>query len=282
MNKISPKKSLGQNFLTDKKIAADIVDLLDLQIGDIVLEIGPGMGVLTEILLKKNVELTSVELDERAIVYLKEKFKTNTNFSLIKSDILVFNLPEFAAKWDKKIKVIGNIPYNISTEIFFMLFENASFIDKAVLTVQKEVAHRIAATTKQNKEYGITTVARSMTSSAKIAFDIAAGSFHPAPRVTSSVITLDFFAKQPAAELYNEIMKLVRSAFSQRRKVLKNALGSYLGFHGIEIAKFEEYLNFKNIIYFKQRAEELSLDDFLTLHEEIKKIKKENLLKQKV
>lgn len=267
MEKISAKKSLGQNFLNNKAIAEKIV----AQLGDIsncpIVEIGPGMGVLTEIILKKNSNLTLVEIDPRAIAYLSEMFakQIGNGLSIINLDVLKFDVKAFAEQNGGKISVIGNIPYNISTEIFFLLFENAKYIEKAVLTVQKEVARRIAAKPK-TKDYGVTTVARAMTSEAKIAFDIAPGSFNPPPKIVSSVLVFDFKDNPEKEEKYFAMMKLVRAAFSTRRKMLRNALQTYLSSRKIETAKFEEYCDERNIKFLRQRAEELDLKDFENLY----------------
>ncbi len=276
MEKISPKKSLGQNFLNSRTIAEKIVSLL----GDIskkaVVEIGPGMGVLTEILLEANSELTLVEIDTRAIAYLNAKFERHigNNLNIINSDILKFDIKQFAESRNGKISIIGNIPYNISTEIFFLLFEHANYIDKAVLTVQREVAKRIVAKPK-SKDYGITTLARAMTAEAKIAFDIAPGSFNPPPKVVSSVLVFDFNSELISREKYFNMMKLVRAAFSTRRKILKNALQPYFSSRALDINLFEKFCNERNIQYLKQRAEELSLADFEKLLGEIESFRAE-------
>lgn len=266
MEKISPKKSLGQNFLTNKKIAEGIVDQLGDISGKIVVEIGPGMGVLTEILISRGAILTSIDLDKRAIDYLTERFASelNQNFTLLQSNFLEFSLEEFCQNQSKKILVIGNIPYNISSEIFFKLFENAKLIERAVLTVQKEVARRVASS-EGSKEYGILSVARALVSTSKIAFDISGGSFYPPPKVTSSVIRMDFHTDQPPKDEYRKIMQLVRASFSQRRKVMRNSLANYLSSRGIDINDFSDNLESKEIRYLRQRAEELSLKDFKIL-----------------
>ncbi len=266
MEKITPKKSLGQNFLTNKKIAEGIVDQLGDINGRIVVEIGPGMGVLTEIIISRGAQLTSIDLDSRAIEYLSERFSAELkqNFTLLQSDFLEFSIEKFSSEYTDKILVVGNIPYNISSEIFFKLFENSNFIERAVLTVQKEVARRVASG-EGSKEYGILSVARALVATSKIAFDISGGSFYPPPKVTSSVIRMDFHSDQPAKEEYRRIMQLVRASFSQRRKVMKNSLANYLSSRGINVNDFAETLESQDIRFLRQRAEELSLTDFKIL-----------------
>lgn len=269
MKKIVPRKSLGQNFLTNKTIALRIVNLLGDISNKTVLEIGPGMGVLTEFLIERTKNLEVVEIDNRAIDFLKDKFENK--LKIINIDILKFDIRNFAQNYNEKILVIGNIPYNISTEIFFQLFENANFIEKAVLTVQKEVAQRISAN-EGTKTYGITSVAARLVSRPKIAFDISAGSFFPAPKVTSSVLVLDFYEEQKYTKIYSEIMKLVRASFSTRRKMLRNALQNYLNSRKISIISLENELNKLNLDYLSCRAEQLSVEDFLKLYDIINKI----------
>ncbi len=261
--KVAPKKSLGQNFLTNKHIAKRIVDLLGDTNDYEVIEIGPGMGVLTDFLLQTEQQVTAIDLDNRAVDFLSDKYskELNTHFKIINTDIIKFDISQFAIDSNKKLKVIGNIPYNISTEIFFLLFENAKHIERAVLTVQKEVARRIASP-PNSKERGITSLAREMTASAKIEFDISGGSFFPPPKVTSSVIRLDFHSEQLPNEKFKAMMSLVRAAFSQRRKVLKNSLSSYLSSIKIDIIAIEEKLQNSGHNYLKMRAEQLSLQDY--------------------
>jgi 16S rRNA (adenine1518-N6/adenine1519-N6)-dimethyltransferase len=270
MKKIAPQKSLGQNFLTNKTIAARIVDLLGDISSETVLEIGPGMGVLTEFLVERSKNFAAVEIDKRAVEFLRDKFANK--LKIINTDILKFDFADFAQSYSDRIQVIGNIPYNISTEIFFRLFENANYIEKAVLTVQKEVAQRVASS-EGTKTYGITSVAARLVAVPRIAFDISAGSFFPAPKVTSSVLVLDFYENQKYKTKYNEIMELVRACFSTRRKMLKNAIQNYLNLKKIDIQKLEYDLKEQNLNYLSKRAEQLSLDDFLKLYEIISKSK---------
>lgn len=271
MKDIAPRKSLGQNFLKNKTVAMRIVDLLGDVSGKPVLEIGPGMGVLTEFLTERNPLLTLVELDERAIDYLRNKF--NRYLNIVHSDILDFDIKRHSEQYKEKLLVIGNIPYNISTEIFFLLFENAACISKAVLTVQKEVAVRVCSG-YGSRQYGITSVAARLVCTPSIAFDIAAGSFFPAPKVTSSVLVLDFYQEHKYLNDFAEIMSLVRAAFSQRRKMLRNSLENYLKACNLPPKLLEDELNKNDLRYFSMRAEQLSLQDFVKLFEIISSLKK--------
>ncbi len=270
MKDILPRKSLGQNFLKNKTVASRIVSLLGDISGKHVLEIGPGMGALTEFLVERQPLLAIVELDERAIDYLKNKF--NHKLKIIHSDILNFDIKRHFEQNNEPLLIVGNIPYNISTEIFFLLFENAQYISKAVLTVQKEVAVRICSR-HGSKQYGITSVAANLVCTPSIAFDIAAGSFFPVPKVTSSVLVLDFYEEQKYLSAFKDIMSLVRSAFSQRRKMLRNSLENYLNACKIPPKLLEEELKQNKLDYFSSRAEQLCLDDFIKLYEIVSNLK---------
>jgi 16S rRNA (adenine1518-N6/adenine1519-N6)-dimethyltransferase len=269
-----PKKSLGQNFLTDKNIAKKIVSALECIDEDYIIEIGPGTGVLTELLLENNVNLTSIDIDHRSVELLNNRFSKENfpNFQLIESDIRDFNIQNSSEKAGKKLKIIGNIPYNISSDIFFWLFESASYIDRAVLTIQKEVAKRLTGK-PHTKDYGILTIALNLVGKAKIAFDIPASCFYPKPNVTSSVIIIDFNEKQLARAKFDSIMKLVRAAFNQRRKVLSNSLKSYIEtqkdikIEEIRKASIELY----KTDYLMKRPEELTVTEIINLFEMINK-----------
>ena len=265
MDKIAPKKSLGQNFLIDKNISRKIVSLLDLQSQDYVLEIGPGTGALTELLLANDINLTAVELDKRAVELLNSKFTKDAypNFKLVLSDIRDFNIYEYAGQ--NKIKSIGNIPYYISADILFQLFENAQSLDRTIIMVQKEVAKRIVAS-PNSKDYGIISVAAGLIAESNIAFDVPATCFYPVPKVTSAIVHITYKNNLPAGITFRAIMKFVKAAFSQRRKTLRNSLRSYLNSYPAElserfIATHEHELTL--------RAEALSVEQFIQLYSDL-------------
>jgi len=261
LEKIKPLKSFGQNFLKDKNIANKIIDLLGEISNKNVIEIGPGMGALTELLLKKNTNLTAFDIDERAIEYLKTKFSNEANLKIIHSDIRDVNLEKHTV--DKTL-LIGNIPYNITNDIIFWLFEQRNFLSKAVLTIQREVAERYVAKPK-TKNYGITTVAMHLYASAKIAFHISPTAFYPVPKVTSSVLVIDFSVQNNYCEVdKKQILQLVKAAFSQRRKVVGNSIKSYLSDRKIDVEKLSFRLENNNSKkYLKMRAEELTVEDYV-------------------
>ena len=282
LEKIKPLKSFGQNFLKDKNIANKIIDLLGDVANKNVIEIGPGMGALTELLLARNAKLTAFDLDKRAIEYLNAKFKfhchialdavslfNEKNLKIIHSDIRNVSLSEYA---DDKILLIGNIPYNITNDIIFWLFEQNNLLNKAVLTIQREVAERYVAKPK-TKNYGITTIAMQLYASAKIAFHIPPSAFYPAPKVTSTVLVIDFSAQNRYCEIdKKELMQLIKAAFSQRRKVIGNAIKSYLTTKKIDFEKLSKQLENDEKNYLKMRAEELTVEDFICFYSVIAQV----------
>ncbi len=267
---ITPKKSLGQNFLTDKNISSKIVDSLGICDGDLVLEIGPGMGALTGLLFEKNCKLIAVDADLRAIELLRKTY-LRPNFELIHSDIREINLPELMKiNNSNKIKIIGNIPYNISSDISFWLMENSELIESAIIMFQKEVAQRFAAKLR-TKDYGILTVALNLVGSGKILFDVSPNCFYPKPEVTSSIFKFAF--NDGKNENFTEIKEIVRAAFNQRRKTLRNALKNLLEIKtGKKIDEVAIELKNRGMDVLSKRAEELTADDFTKLNELLKSI----------
>lgn len=261
MSTIKPKKSLGQNFLIDQNIARKIVNSLDIIEGDLVIEIGPGEGALTRELIALPANIVAIEIDERACAELERKFPAAEfpNFKLVQHDFMDTDLSSFLSNKPigRKIKIIGNLPYYISSRIIYKVIENADTIDKAVFMLQKEVAGRLAAK-PGNKIYGILSVAISFAGSIKKLFDVPPQCFFPKPKVTSTVFELNFregFDK----ELFGKVMRIVKAAFNQRRKKLSNSLSSV-----VNKCDFIESENLKFSI-FDKRAEDLSCEDYVSL-----------------
>lgn len=215
------QKRLGQNFLFDKNILAKMVSALGLQAGDTILEIGAGLGTLTELLAEKPVKAIALEIDKRAADLLKDKFKEK-NVAIINEDFLQYMISSKFIK--KKLKVIGNIPYYITTPIIERLFNFRDRIATIFITVQKEVAERIAAS-PGTKKYGSLTCFVRYYANPEILFYIKAGSFSPAPKVESAFLKLELFKKPPYAVDNEELFfKMIRRGFGQRRKTFVNAL----------------------------------------------------------
>ncbi len=267
---IAPRKSLGQNFLIDNNIINKTVDSLLLEQGDTVFEIGPGEGALTEILFQKAGKLLAIELDERACNLLMEKFADKENFNLVHKDFLKFNFSETIEKYNidlsqKRISLLGNIPYYISGRIFFKLFENAKYLERAVITVQKEVAQRICSPA-DTKEYGILSVLGQVVGTPKLAFDVSPNCFFPKPKVMSSVVTIDFYDENPIGDKFPEFANLVKTAFNQRRKKVSNSIKPILKKKGIELGTLPE----KFIEMMEKRAEHLTKEDYIYMFDVIK------------
>ncbi len=228
---VRARKRLGQCFLHDRHIVEKILDLADLGPGDTVVEIGAGAGVLTAPLAARARLVLAVEIDPRLVQALSTVLNTLENVTVIQRDILRFDLSQAARDLGvQRLKIVGNIPYNISSPILFHLLAHRQAVDKAILMVQKEVAQRLCAA-PGNKDYGIPTVFTAIHTSPTLAFAVAPTCFRPVPRVTSAVVRLDF-RKQPLAPIADPdlLQAIVRAAFASRRKTLVNNLRQGLPF----------------------------------------------------
>lgn len=256
---IRPKKSLGQNFLRDDNIAAAIVRSLECAEGDSVIEIGPGAGALTTRLAQLPIHLTAIEIDRRAVAELRALFPASTfpNTAICEGDFLQFDIQAQLISCSRG-KIIGNIPYYITADILFRIFENAHTIDRAVIMMQREVAERITAQPR-TKEYGILSVAAAFASAPRKLFTVSPSCFYPKPKVESAVVLFDCTRGALAPERFKPIMSLVRAAFGQRRKVLGNALKAYC--NAAHAILPDEYA--------RRRAEELTPTEFVNLYEQM-------------
>lgn len=221
---IHMSKRLGQNFLIDANIVQGIVDAANVQENDRVLEIGPGIGTLTQALAETGAEVTCVELDKRLPEVLAHTLDAYDNVRVIQGDILKVNIPEIMG--DKPFKVVANLPYYITTPIIMALLEKHLPITDIVVMVQKEVAERMAAQ-PGGKTYGALSVAVQYYTVPEIALYVPPRSFMPHPEVDSVVVNCKV-RQTPAVELIDEKMffRVVKAAFGQRRKTLNNALKS--------------------------------------------------------
>jgi 16S rRNA (adenine1518-N6/adenine1519-N6)-dimethyltransferase len=247
MEKVRAKKHLGQHFLTNKDVASRIADLTATAGIHQWLEIGPGTGVLTEYLLKKNIQLTAAEIDTESVQYLKRNYP---ELHVLEGDFLKL---ESFWKSDASFGVIGNFPYNISSQIVFKILEHVHQIPHWAGMFQWEVAQRLAAK-PHTKAYGILSVLVQAYYTVEIAFKVKPGNFNPPPKVDSGVVdcqrlTLDLGVDKQA------FFKVVKTAFNQRRKTLSNALKPF---------KLDKELTQSHQL-FKLRAENLTVEDFLAL-----------------
>lgn len=253
MEKIFPKKSLGQNFLIDGNIARKIISLLKISSGDVIVEIGPGKGILTHFFCDCKNEVYAVELDDRCVKFLKNKFKDCSNITIVHQDFLDWD-SNINKKTEQKIKWIGNLPYNISSSVLFKLIELYPGVQKVVVMVQKEVAERIVAS-HGNKNYGILSVLLQTFYKTKKQFNVSRNVFRPKPKVDSSIITLELIRNiQIGCEL-QLYLTVIKKAFNQRRKLLSNSLNTLFSQRDIEEIPFE----------FHRRAEEVSIEEWKTL-----------------
>ncbi len=220
-NIVRPKKSLGQHFLHDAAIARRIVDALQMEsISPHVLEIGPGMGVLTQILINRNdISLKVVEIDRDSVAYLKKNYSALQG-KIIEGDFLKIELTKI---FNDDFSIIGNFPYNISSQIFFKVLEARDSVQQVVCMLQKEVADRIAAP-PGSKTYGILSVLLQAYYNVDHLFKVMPGSFRPPPKVISAVIRLKRNSVQKLACDEKLFVQVVKQAFNTRRKTLRNAL----------------------------------------------------------
>jgi 16S rRNA (adenine1518-N6/adenine1519-N6)-dimethyltransferase len=256
---ITAKKRFGQNFLTDTKKADKLIEAMNIEADDVVLEIGPGKGVLTERLLRTGAEIIAVEIDRELIPFLRERFGANQRFILIEDDIINLNPSRFASSG---LKVMGNLPYNISGAVVEWLIEYHAQIGLAVVTLQREVADRLRAN-PGNRNYGsLSVLAQSFYDIEKL-FDIPPGCFSPKPKVTSSALRF-----RPCRSLdikidYIYFRDFVRSCFSQKRKKLINSLAAASGIAKNEIDERLLSMGLRSNV----RAEELTLNQYYRLYD---------------
>ena len=225
--KIKANKSLGQNFLIDSEVLEKIVNSSEINEKDLVIEIGPGLGTLTNELLEKAGKVIAVELDKRMIKILKDRFIQYSNFELINDDILKVNLKDIIRNNQyESVKIVANLPYYITTPIIMKLLEEKLPIKSITVMVQKEVADRIISI-PGDKECGAITYSVFYYSTGNKIIDVPKDSFIPAPEVNSCVIKLNI-RREPPVKVNDEqkFFKLIKVAFMQRRKVFANAVAN--------------------------------------------------------
>jgi 16S rRNA (adenine1518-N6/adenine1519-N6)-dimethyltransferase len=250
---VYPKKYLGQHFLTDLNIAQNIANSLSGEGYNYVLEIGPGMGVLTQYLLKKSFETHVVEIDSKSVTYLEHHYPQLKN-RIIQGDFLRLKLK---AHFEKPIAIIGNFPYNISTQILFRLIEQRELVPEFAGMFQKEVAERVCEK-PGSKAYGILSVLTQAFYEVEYLFNVSRFVFNPPPKVASGVIRLrrkNNFNLSCDDKLF---FRVVKTAFQQRRKTLRNSLKSF----GLST-------NLKEDSIFDERPERLGVPEFLLLTQKI-------------
>ena len=258
------KKSLGQNILKDKNIIKKIIDLLTVKDGDIIIEIGPGLGALTDELAELDNEIIAIEKDTRFFQTLTERYK-KTNILILNEDALNFDYDKLHDKFKKKFKVVGNLPYNISSQILFLLFPLNRCFDRFLFMFQEEVADRIVAK-PSTKDYGILSVISQYYSFPCKVISVSRNCFVPPPKIESSVVNFDIYVKPPFPVRDEALFKnVVKTAFSHRRKTLSNCFKDFCDKDGNEIDIKKIFLNAD--IDPMRRGETLSVEEYVTLTE---------------
>jgi 16S rRNA (adenine1518-N6/adenine1519-N6)-dimethyltransferase len=266
---VSPKRGLGQHFLIDQGIAQKIVRLADLEPEDCVVEIGPGMGVLTFLMLPLVKKLIAVELDQGMAEWLREKGQGRASLTIIRQDALGFDFAIVAGEAGRRLKVVANLPYNISTPVIFRLLENRLFFSHLTLMLQREVAERITAS-PGSKAYGPLSIFTQLYTFPKIMMRVPPEAFYPRPKVESALVRFEILDRPRIAINDDDFFqKVVRASFAQRRKIILNSLkNSSLSIgSGKEIEAALDAVGIDP----RRRAETLDLAEFQRLAEALKK-----------
>ncbi len=256
-SKVRLKKSLGQNFLTEKNIVEKIVRTADVDKDTNVIEIGPGIGALTELLIDQSKFTTAVEIDDELIPVLTESFGSYENFELKHIDFLKTDASQFETHGASTTKVVANLPYYITTAIITKILNEMDYVDEIYIMVQKEVAERISASPK-SKQYGSLSVYCQLLCEVNYEFTVKRTVFMPPPNVDSAIISL----KRKDLDIdIKTIEKFVQNAFKQKRKTLVNNLNKAYGVDKPTITAFLEGLGYKPSV----RAEEVSPEEYINM-----------------
>ena len=266
------KKSFGQNFLTDTNILQKIVDTAEIDKNVNVIEIGPGIGALTEFLAENAAEVMAFEIDDRLVPILADTLRDFDNVTVVNQDILKVDLAQYIAEFknpDLPIKVVANLPYYITTPILMHLIESGIPFSEFVVMMQKEVADRISAQ-PNTKAYGSLSIAVQYYMTAKVAFIVPRTVFVPAPNVDSAILKM-VRREQPAVEVQDEkfFFKVSKASFVHRRKTLWNNLTSYFGKSEEVKTKLERALEKADLVA-NVRGEALDLAAFARLSDALK------------
>jgi 16S rRNA (adenine1518-N6/adenine1519-N6)-dimethyltransferase len=244
------KKKFGQNFLKDSSIIHEIIQSIQPRQNDLLVEIGPGLGALTKPLLEKTKHLFAIELDRDIVNWMQNQYSKN-NITIFNEDVLNFNFHQF----DKKIRVVGNLPYNISTPILFKCIEDIKIITDLHFMLQKEVVDRMIAA-PSSSEYGRLSVMLQYYFAMEHLVHVPKESFDPEPKVESSFVRLIPYDNYPfVANNIDQFGKIVKEAFSQRRKTIRNTLKNFMSANDFENIDINPQL----------RAENLSVSDFVKI-----------------
>jgi 16S rRNA (adenine1518-N6/adenine1519-N6)-dimethyltransferase len=252
---IKPKKSLGQNFLQDRNIARKIVHMFSPNADDTILEIGPGTGILTDLLIGSCKTLIVVEKDIRSVELLRTRYGTDSRISIIHDDILDLSLSGFVGE-NEKMRVIGNIPYYITTPVLYHLLDRRTYVSDVTMLVQLEAAYRLTAE-PSTPDYGILSVLVQTWTTPEILFHVPPSVFYPKPGVTSALIRLVFDRRGTTIRDEALYASIVRGTFGKRRKMLRASLRTL--FPDIE-PEFDSIS-----VDLRKRPEECAVDEFIQL-----------------
>ena len=267
---LRPNKRLGQHFLVDSRPLYAMLQAAELLPEDGVLEIGPGLGVLTRELCSRAGKVVAVEKDRQLIPILEDLTKDFKNICILDADVLKLDMEELREEhYGGSFKVVANLPYYITSPIIMKIIENRHLIPLAVLMVQKEVAQRLVAS-PGSKDYGILTIAVNMYAEVKLVCNVGKSSFLPPPKVESAVVKI-LLRQKPRVEVDEELFfKVVEAAFGERRKTLKNSLSRRLDIPGIDPEVIAKALEVTGIDPMR-RGETLSIEEYAQLLEALKK-----------
>jgi 16S rRNA (adenine1518-N6/adenine1519-N6)-dimethyltransferase len=268
---LRPRKRWGQHFLVNEAVADRIVESSGVSSSDVVLEIGAGLGVLTERLSPRARRVLAVEVDERLCDILAERVSTEDVF-LLRSDVLALDLSLLASNLGiRAFKVVSNLPYSVATQIIFWLIENRRWVVDALLMVQREVAERLTAQ-PGTKAYGAMTLKVGYRAGLEVLYGVGRRDFLPEPKVDSTVIRMEL-REQPASPAADEdhLFKLVDASFRTRRKMLRNCLRSDFGLDNRGLGRLESAAG----LDLRRRGETLTLEEFVRLSDEIERIAQE-------
>ena len=258
MKAVTAKKRLGQHFLTDLSIAKRIADTIDVCPGIPVLEVGPGMGVLTQYLLEKNHPVKVVEIDEESVAYLRKNLAQLQDENIIPDDFLKMHLDRIFS--GEEFMLIGNYPYNISSQIFFKMLDYKEYIPYCSGMIQKEVGERLAAP-PGSKAYGILSILIQLWYDVEYLFTVDENVFSPPPKVKSAVVLMKRNGRTDVGCDEALLKKIVKGTFNQRRKKLRNSIQQIVGKDSAILT--DPILD--------KRPEQLSIEDFIELTRKIEK-----------
>jgi len=249
-----PRKRFGQNFLQDNQVIEHIIKALHPKFDDNIVEIGPGQGAITKELVKDVDKLHVIEIDKDLIAELPGRCQPNTNIIIHESDVLKFDFHQLATD-EKKLRIVGNLPYNITTPLLFHLLKSPDIIQDMIFMLQKEVVNRLGAT-PGGRHYGRLTVMIQYHCVVEPLFDVPPQAFYPPPKVNSAMVRLTPHSALPStAKEYSLFETIVRDAFNQRRKTLRNALKKHMTEDDLKELGIDPQV----------RPEQLSISDFVKI-----------------